>query len=144
MGIIKPMQPSPPTSSAHPWGDAESPYVELGGEHSLKKLVESFYDIIEEESPVLRSMLPANTANSRLKLFEFLSGWMGGPQIYWEKRGHPRLRMRHFPFTIGDEEAKEWVRCMEKAMDENRVRGEIRSFLVQKLTESALHLRNKA
>ena len=138
------MQPSPPTSSDHPWGDADTPYLQLGGENPLKKLVESFYDIVEEESPVLRLMLPADTSNSRLKLFEFLSGWMGGPQLYLEKRGHPRLRMRHFPFTIGDDEASEWIRCMEKAMDRNHISGEIRGFLVEKLTESALHLRNKA
>lgn len=137
------MMPGPPVPSAHAWGDAETPYVEAGGEPVVKNLVEDFYDIIEAESPVLRSMLPSNTANSRLKLFEFLSGWMGGPQLYWERRGHPRLRMRHFPFAIGDEEAREWMRCMVKAIDQNDLVGPIRGFLITKLTESALHLRNQ-
>lgn len=138
------MQPSSSTSATHPWGEAETPYVEIGGRASVKRLVEDFYDIIEAESPALRAMLPRNTATSREKLYEFLSGWLGGPQLYWEKRGHPRLRMRHFPFSIGDEEATEWMRCMEKAMDLGNVTGQLRDFLTTKLTESALHLRNQS
>lgn len=137
------MQPSS-TSAAHPWGDAETPYVEIGGQGPVKRLVEDFYDIIEAESPDLRAMLPRNTATSREKLYEFLSGWLGGPQLYMEKRGHPRLRMRHFPFSIGDAEAAEWMRCMEKAMDLSGINGHLRSFMTEKLTESALHLRNQA
>ncbi len=137
------MQPASPSSTAHPWGNADTPYVELGGESEVRILVETFYDIVEAESPVLHAMLPANTSNSRVKLFDFLSGWLGGPQLYIEKRGHPRLRMRHFPFKIGDDEAAEWMRCMEKSMDSLGVEGRLRSFLVEKLNESALHLRNQ-
>lgn len=138
------MHPGPQPTTLHPWGDRENPYLEIGGDSSVKLLVETFYDIVEAESPVLRDMLPADTATSRLKLYEFLSGWLGGPSLYIEKRGHPRLRMRHFPFKIGDDEAAEWMRCMEKAMDAQDVAGPLRSFLTEKLTESALHLRNQA
>lgn len=138
------MQPSSSTSATHPWGEAETPYVEIGGQDSVKRLVEHFYDTIEAESPALRAMLPRNTATSREKLYEFLTGWLGGPQLYWEKRGHPRLRMRHLPFSIGDEEATEWMRCMEKAMDLSNVTGQLRDFLTTRLTESALHLRNQS
>ena len=127
----------------HLWGAADTPYEELGGEARLRALCEAFYDRIEAESPVLRAMLPRDTSTSRQKLFEFLSGWLGGPQLYVEKRGHPRLRMRHLPFVIGEAEADEWVRCMEAAMDDVAVTGELRRFLTSRLHLSAHHLRNQ-
>ena len=61
-------------------------------------------DRVDASAPVLRAMLPKDDSVSRTKLYEFLSGWMGGPNLYIEKRGHPRLRMRHFPFAIGRDE----------------------------------------
>lgn len=137
------MKPGPDTSTTHPWGDAETPFVEIGGTDRVRELVEAFYDVIEEQSPHLRAMLPRKTTGSRQKLYEFLTGWLGGPQLYWEKHGHPRLRMRHFPFTIGDAEAAEWMRCMEVAMDRCGVTDPLRAFLTTKLTESAQHLRNQ-
>ena len=137
------MNPTHATAAAHPWGDGETPFVEIGGLDNVRMLVDQFYDIIEEESPALREMLPPNTAGSRLKLYEFLSGWLGGPQLYQEKRGHPRLRMRHFPFSIGDAEAKEWMRCMEKAMRQRDLPQQLQTFLTERLLESALHLRNQ-
>jgi len=115
----------------------------MGGEDAVRALVKEFYDIVEAESPVLRDMLPTNTSTSRVKLYEFLSGWLGGPPLYIEKRGHPRLRMRHFPFSIGDFEASEWMRCMTAAMNRVGVGGDLKDFLVEKLTESALHMRNQ-
>lgn len=131
------------TETTNLWGAAETPFLEIGGQEEVRALVDAFYDIIEAESPVLHDMLPRNTSGSRQKLYEFLTGWLGGPQLYWEKRGHPRLRMRHFPFTIGDFEASEWMRCMEKAMDQRDIAPKLREFLTVKLTESALHLRNQ-
>lgn len=137
------MMPGPPSSLAHPWGDSETPYAEIGGDARVRDLVESFYDIIEDESPVLREMLPANTSGSREKLYEYLSGWLGGPELYTEKRGHPRLRMRHLPFTIGDSEAEEWMRCMNKAMEKSGVGEPLSLFLNQKLGDLAFHMRNR-
>lgn len=124
------------------WGDAATPYEELGGDRAIRDLVNAFYDIIDEESPVLRAMLPKNTATSRDKLYEFLSGWTGGPPLYEEKRGHPRLRMRHFPFTIGRDEADEWMRCFRKAMDRNGISGPIREFMDSRLDPLAQHMIN--
>jgi hemoglobin len=137
------MRPTSQPSTIHPWGDAATPYEEIGGAESVRELVESFYDIVEAESPILHDMLPADTSVSRAKLYEFMSGWLGGPQLYWEKRGHPRLRMRHFPFSIGDFEAAEWMRCMTAAIDRVSVSPALRSFLVEKLSESAAHMRNR-
>lgn len=137
------MDPISASETTHPWGDAETPFVEIGGPEEVRLLVEEFYDIIEAESPTLREMLPRNTTGSRLKLYEFMSGWLGGPQLYQNKRGHPRLRMRHFPFSIGDEEAAEWMRCMIKAMEVRELPEQLTAFLTERLNETALHLRNQ-
>lgn len=137
------MQPGRPFKTKHQWGNATNPYEEIGGADELLRLVNRFYDIIEEESPHLRAMLPTDTSVSRAKLFEFLSGWMGGPPLYYEKRGHPKLRMRHFPFSIGDPEAVEWMRCMTKAMEDEEVPDQLRSFLESQFTNTSLHLRNR-
>lgn len=114
----------------------------LGGNSAVRALVDEFYDIIESESPSLRAMLPATTTGSRQKLYEYLSGWLGGPPLYTDKRGHPRLRMRHLPFTIGQAEADEWMRCFRAAMDAVDVPEPVRSFLDEKLTPLASHMMN--
>jgi hemoglobin len=135
--------PSPPSDTANPWGDAETPYEEIGGAEEVRRLANAFYDVIEEESSVLRSMLPASTANTRKKFAMYLSGWLGGPPLYEERWGHPRLRMRHMPFPIGTEEANEWMRCMGLAMDRAGIAEPLRSFLEERFGPLALHMRNR-
>ncbi len=109
----------------------------------MLELSNAFYDVIEEESPVLRAMLPASTRNTRKKLAMYLSGWLGGPPLYEEKWGHPRLRMRHMPFSIGTAEADEWMRCMGIAMNRVGVEEPLRTFLEERLGPLALHMRNR-
>lgn len=135
--------PGPQPQTTHPWGDADTPYLELGGDGAVRRLVDTFYDTVDAEAPVLRAMLPKNDSGSRQKLYEFLSGWMGGPQLYIEKRGHPRLRARHLPFAIGTFEVEEWLRCMGAALDECEVTGPLRSFLDVRFHESAHWMRNQ-
>jgi hemoglobin len=130
-------------STNNVWGDEVTPYLSLGGADRVRELVEAFYDVIEAESPVLRAMLPVSTTGSRQKLFEYLSGWLGGPPLYTQKRGHPQLRMRHLPFPIGKPQADEWMRCMRKAMDQVDVEGPIRRFLEVKLEPLAQHMINR-
>lgn len=137
------MPSSKPGNGAHPWGEAATPYEEIGGEEPVRELANAFYDVIEEESPTLRAMLPTNTKNTRQKFFMYLSGWLGGPSLYEEKYGHPRLRMRHFPFAIGQAEADEWMRCMHLAMDRVGVKGDLRSFLESRLQPLADHMKNR-
>lgn len=138
------MMPSRSTDHQHPWGDAATPYEEIGGAEKVSELANAFYDFIAEESPVLQEMLPANTVNTRKKLADYLSGWLGGPPLYEERWGHPRLRMRHFPFSIGDHEAAEWMRCMRLAMDRVGIDEPMRSFLDERFGQLALHMRNRA
>lgn len=135
--------PGSQPQTAHPWGDAATPYDELGGDEAVRRLVETFYDTVDATAPGLRAMLPKNDSGSRQKLYEFLSGWMGGPPLYIEKRGHPRLRMRHLPFAIGTEEIEEWLRCMGHALDTCGVVDPLRSFLDAQFHQSAHWMRNQ-
>lgn len=137
------MMPETPRSTAFPWGDAPTPYEQLGGDTAVRDLAERFYDRIDVSAPTLRAMLPKDDSVSRQKLYEFLSGWMGGPNLYVDKRGHPRLRMRHFPFPIGIDEVEEWLRCMGEAMDETGVVGPLRDFLDERFEQSAHWMRNR-
>jgi len=91
-----------------------TPYEGLGGADALRRLVDRFYDLMDElpETYGLRQLHPADLTGSRQSLFEFLSGWFGGPSLYIEKKGHPRLRMRHMPFAIGPAERDQWMLCM--------------------------------
>lgn len=125
-----------------PWGDEESPYIEIGGNEKVRLLATAFYDRIEAESPRLRAMLPRNTAKTREKFFMFLTGWLGGPPLYEMKWGHPQLRMRHLPFSIGEYEADEWMRCMRLAMDDVDIAGPLHTFLDTRFNDLARHMRN--
>jgi len=126
-----------------PWGDEPTPYAAIGGEAAVLELSNRFYDIVDETAPTLRAMLPKDDSNSRTKLYEFLSGWMGGPPLYMEKRGHPRLRMRHMPYEISLAEVEEWLRCMSRALDECGVSGRLRTYLDEQFLRSAHWMRNR-
>ena len=120
-----------------------TPYEELGGDGAVRALVEAFYDRMEEAAPTIRAMHPADDSTSRQKLYEFLSGWLGGPQLYVEKHGHPRLRMRHAPFAVDQEAVDSWLACMAFAMDERGITGEIRAFLDERFSHVANFMRNR-
>lgn len=132
-----------PESAHHPWGEAATPYEEIGGGDRVRELANAFYDVIEEESPTIRAMLPNNTRNTREKFFMYLTGWLGGPPLYEEKWGHPRLRMRHMPFPIGSDEADEWMRCMRIALERVGLTEPLRSFLDARLEPLAHHMSNR-
>lgn len=94
----------------------------IGGQATVDQLVDRFYDIMDgdEKFLMIRSMHPQSLDSSRMKLKLFLYGWLGGPQTYTEKYGHPRMRMRHFPFKIGVHERDLWMECMQKALEEQK------------------------
>ena len=117
----------------------------IGGEDGLKSLVERFYDIIDSapKASRLRALHPKSLKQSREKFFMFLSGWTGGPQLYVEKFGHPRLRMRHMPFSIGIVERDQWIWCMNKALDESNIDARVVEYLKSRFAETADFLRNR-
>jgi len=97
-----------------------SPYKQLGGETAVRKLVDRFYDLMDEnkDADTIRQMHPDDLTESREKLFEFLSGFLGGPPLYHQKRGHPKLRMRHLPFQIDEQARDAWLSCMNQSLEE--------------------------
>ena len=123
----------------------QSLYELMGGEAGLRKLVERFYDLIDSspEAAQLRALHPKSLKQSREKFFMFLSGWSGGPQLYIEKYGHPRLRMRHIPFSIGVVERDQWLWCMNKTLDEVQMNTAVVEYLKARFAETADFLRNK-
>lgn len=127
-------------------GAARTPYELIGGEHAVRQLVDRFYDLMDAtpEAAGIRALHPPTLDSSREKLRLFLTGWLGGPQLYLEKHGHPRLRARHLPFPIGEEERDAWVRCMDQALDEQEMPEELRAFLSERFRGVADHMRNQA
>ena len=95
-------------------------YAQLGGDTAVRKLVDRFYDLMDENKDVttIRDMHPDDLSESRTKLYEFLSGFLGGPPLYHQNRGHPKLRMRHLPFHIDEQARDQWLRCMNTALEE--------------------------
>jgi hemoglobin len=120
-------------------------YELLGGETGIRKLVDRFYDLVDTspEAAQIRSLLPKSLERPREKLFMFLSGWSGGPQLYIGKYGHPRLRMRHMPFPIGEIERDQWVWCMHKALDEMDMPEPVRVYLKSHFLDAANFLQNQ-
>src|SRR5262245_15787359 len=120
-------------------------YELMGGEAGLRMLVDRFYDLLDSspEAVQLRALHPKSLKQSREKFFMFLTGWSGGPQLYVEKYGHPRLRMRHMPFSIGTVERDQWLWCMNKALDEMQMDAAVVDYLKARFTETADFLRNK-
>lgn len=120
-------------------------YEMLGGEQGLRSLVNRFYDIMDSspEAVKIRSFHARSLKQSREKLFMFLSGWSGGPQLYVQKYGHPRLRMRHMPFPIGSVERDQWLWCMNKALDQGDYDPRVVEFLKMRFADVADFMRNQ-
>jgi hemoglobin len=128
-----------------PTQDTErTPFEWMGGETRVKALVERFYDLMELESAYkeLRAVHGSELDSAREKLFWFLCGWLGGPQHYIERFGHPRLRARHMPFVIGTQGRDQWLACMDQAMGETGVPDELRAKLRTAFFQTADWMRN--
>jgi hemoglobin len=126
--------------------ELNSLYDLIGGETKLRSLVDRFYDIMDSspEAKDIRAFHAKSLNQSREKLFMFLSGWSGGPALYIEKYGHPRLRQRHMPFSIGEIERDQWLRCMNQALDESGFLPSVVEHLKSRFAEVADFMRNKA
>lgn len=123
----------------------ETHYERLGGEETIRRLVDRFYDLMDGEPDYygIRKLHPQDLQGARGKLFMFLSGWTGGPQLYTEKFGNPRLRQRHLPFAIGEAERDQWMSCMTRAMADVGVEEGLRRELTAAFMKTADFMRNK-
>ena len=120
-------------------------YEKVGGDAGVGKLCDRFYELMDTVAQFkeLRAMHPEDLKSSRDKLYMFLSGWFGGPDLFVEKFGHPRLRARHMPFAIGVKERDQWVACMVLAMEDVGIDEGLRAKLLQNFFNTADFMRNK-
>jgi len=121
-----------------------TPFEWIGGEDKVHALVERFYDLMDLEAKYkeLRAAHGTELARARQNLFWFLCGWLGGPQHYTDRFGHPRLRARHMPFKIGVQERDQWLACMDEAMGDVGVPQDLRTRLKESFFQTADWMRN--
>jgi hemoglobin len=129
------IQEKPPYDTAFEW---------MGGEDKVRAVVDRFYDLMDLEPQYreLRAAHGTELQRARDNLFWFLCGWLGGPQHYTDRFGHPRLRMRHMPFKIGILERDQWIACMDQAMAEQGVDEKLRARLRESFFQTADWMRN--
>ena len=121
-----------------------TPFDLVGGEQNVRKLVDRFYDLMDEDPDYfgIRQLHPASLAGSREKLFKFLMGWLGGPPLYEQEYGHPRLCARHLPYAIASAERDQWMACMIRAMADVDLEESLRKRLTQSFFQTADWMRN--
>lgn len=122
--------------------EPQSVYELLGGDAKLRRIVDAFYDRVEGDA-ILRPMYPADLEESKRRLFLFLVQFFGGPNRYSQERGHPRLRMRHFPFAIDRLARDNWLKAMLAAIDETGVDEPARSMMRDYFERSSAFLINR-
>jgi hemoglobin len=131
-------------------GSHKSTFFELlggdtNGAENIRRLVETFYDVMDSDPKAapIRAMHRPDLTEAREKLFMFLTGWTGGPQLYIERYGHPMLRRRHMPFAIDESARDQWMYCMIKAMHQQGFDDTLMTKLAEQLYGVADFMRNQ-
>ncbi|WP_019123540.1 hypothetical protein [Brevibacillus massiliensis] len=119
----------------------ESQYHLIGGDKTIARLVDVFYDLVAKH-PDLAPIFPEDLTETRQNQYWFLTQFLGGPALYSQHRGHPKLRARHMPFPVTPKRAEAWLSCMSKAMDSIGLEGEVRKSIFERLTLTAYHMIN--
>jgi len=124
---------------------ALTPYQRIGGAPKVRELVDRFYRLMDAlpEAQGIRSMHGEDLSGSRERLFDFLSGWLGGPQLFMEKHGHPMLRRRHLDFSIGPAERDQWLLCIRRALEDAVEDAALRVELYAAFAKVADFVRNR-
>jgi hemoglobin len=120
-------------------------YDAIGGDSTLRTLARRFYELMDTlpEAQAARAIHPPSLANAEEKLHEYLSGYLGGPPLYTDKYGHPRLRSRHFIAPIGPAERDGWILCFKQAMAETIEHPELRDIIWAPIERLAFHMQNR-
>lgn len=119
----------------------ENIYEMIGGQKTIAKLVHAFYNRVKHD-PDLAPIFPEDLTVTKQKQTLFLTQFFGGPQLYSDQYGHPRLRARHMPFPVTPTRARAWLKCMSEAMDEIGLDGVMRQYMFERLTYTAQHMVN--
>jgi len=130
---------------ATPEAEELTPYEMIGGEAVLRRVVDRFYDIMDNDPAAarIRAMHAADLSPMRERLFEFMSGWLGGPPLYFQRPDHKCIVSAHRPFAIGERERDEWLMCMRRALTEEGAPEEVRKLLDEPLSRVANAFRNR-
>jgi hemoglobin len=125
--------------------EQKSLFDTIGGADKIDELVDRFYDLMALEASLadLRAMHPDDLSSSREKLKLFLIGWMGGPDVYSPKYGHPMLRARHLPFKIGMNERNQWLACMYQALEDCSIESSLADRLHESFFNTADWMKNQ-
>lgn len=120
-------------------------YEAVGGDAGVRALTRRFYQLMDTlpEAARCRAIHPADLTGSEEKLYEYLTGWLGGPPLYTDKRGHPMLRRRHFDAAIGPAERDEWLLCFVQALEETVPSAGLRKIILEPVTRLAHHMQNQ-
>ena len=124
-------------------GSEDTVYARVGGTAFFTALVERFYAAVEAD-PVLRPLYPDDLAPGKANLAEFLAQYWGGPPAYNARRGHPRLRMRHAPFAIGEREREAWLAHMTAAVRASGAGAEEADAMAAYFRDAAAMMVNRA
>ncbi|QYJ86104.1 group II truncated hemoglobin [Shewanella mesophila] len=120
-------------------------YDRIGGEKVIAVLAKQFYRQMQSnpETQALFAMHRSPIAESEQKLFEFLSGWLGGPPLFEQKYGHPALRARHMSFAIDSKMRDQWLLCMKRAIELEIKQPQHREAIYQAISTLADNMRNR-
>ncbi|ABL98263.1 group II truncated hemoglobin [Shewanella amazonensis] len=120
-------------------------YEMIGGDETIRAIAKQFYARMQqgEDTQKLLAMHPGPIEQSEQKLYEFLSGWLGGPQLFQQKYGHPALRARHLPFAIDEQMRDQWLTCMQYALEQEVANEQHREVIYQAIATLADHMRNQ-
>jgi hemoglobin len=122
-----------------------TPYERMGGEAGIRRFTHRFYALMDTlpEANACRAVHPPSLANAEQRLFEYLSGWLGGPSLYIERHGRPMLRRRHLRAPIGAEEVRGWLLCFHRAWDEQVTDAALSEEVLPQIKKLAQHMQNQ-
>lgn len=122
-----------------------TPYTLIGEAAALEELVNRFYQYMSDlpEAAGIRALHEPDLTRPKDRLFKFLSGWLGGPDLFIQEFGHPRLRMRHYPFPIGPAERDQWMLCMSLALNDMNLEPKLHEQLLNAFWRTADHMINR-
>lgn len=120
-------------------------YQAVGGEPTIRALSRRFYELMDTlpEARHVRAVHPPTLEGSEAKFYDYITGYLGGPPLYTDKHGHPRLRSRHFVAEIGPAERDEWLLCFRQALEETVPHPKLRALIWEPIERLAFHMQNK-